>query len=54
MKFGEKIEIVSKKNLVMNNVKYLKSKVTSYYGKINTNFDNSELPKEGSQCIFYQ
>ena len=40
MKFGKKIEIVSKKNLIMNNVKYLKSKVTSYYGKINTNFHN--------------
>ena len=34
------------------NKKYLKSKIKSYNGKINTNFYNNEIPKEGSQCIW--
>ena len=33
------------------NEKYLKSKIKSYTGKINTNFHNNKIPKEGSQCI---
>ena len=33
------------------NKKYLKAKVKSYNGKINTNFHNNKLPKEGSQFI---
>ena len=33
------------------NEKYLKAKVKSYNGKINTNFWNNKIPKEGSQFI---
>ena len=33
------------------NEKYLKAKIKSYNGKINTNFHNNKTPKEGSQCI---
>ena len=33
------------------NEKYLKSKVKSYNGKINTNFDNKKIPKNCSLCI---
>ena len=33
------------------NEKYIKTKIKSYKGKINTNFHNNKLPKEGSQCI---
>ena len=33
------------------NEKYLKTKKKSYNGKINTNFHNNEIPKEGSQRI---
>ena len=29
----------------------LKTKTKSYNGKINTNFHNMKIPKEGSQCI---
>ena len=31
--------------------KYLRNKIKSYNGKINTNFHNNKLPKEGSQYI---
>ena len=34
------------------NEKYLKAKIESYNGKINTNFLKNKTPKEGSQCIF--
>ena len=34
------------------NGKYLKTKIKSYNGKVNTSFDNSKIPKEGSQCIY--
>ena len=34
------------------NEKYLKAKVKSYNGKINTNFHNNKIPKEGPQFIF--
>ena len=33
------------------NEKYLKVKIKSYNGKINTNFHNSKIPREGSQFI---
>ena len=33
------------------NDKYLKTKIKFYNGKINTNFHNNKIPKEGSQCI---
>ena len=31
------------------NEKYLKAKIKSYNGKINTNFHNNKIPREGSQ-----
>ena len=31
--------------------KYLKTKTKSYNGKINTNFHDNKIPKEGSQCV---
>ena len=33
------------------NEKYLKAKIKAYNGKINTNFHNNKMPKEGSQFI---
>ena len=33
------------------NEKYLKAKIKSYNGKINTNFHNNKIPKEDFQCI---
>ena len=33
------------------NEKYLKAKIKSYNGKINTNFHNNKIPKEGFECI---
>ena len=33
------------------NGKYLKTKIKSYEGKINTNFHTDKIPKEGPQCI---
>ena len=33
------------------NKKYIKTNIKSYNGKINTNFRNNKIPKEGSQCI---
>ena len=32
--------------------KYLKTKIKFYNGKMNTNFHNNEIPKEGSQYIY--
>ena len=33
------------------NEKYLKAEIKSYNGKINSNFHNNKIPKEGSQFI---
>ena len=33
------------------NEKYLKAKTKSYNGKINTNFHDNKIPKEGNQLI---
>ena len=33
------------------NEKHLKAEIKSYNGKINTNFHNNEIPREGSQFI---
>ena len=33
------------------NAIYLKTKIRSYNEKMNTNFHNDKIPKEGSQCI---
>ena len=35
----------------VNNKIYLKAKIKSYNGKINTNFHNSKIPKQDSQFI---
>ena len=39
------------KNEPTYNEKYLKSKIKSYDSKINRNFHDSFVPKEGSHCI---
>ena len=36
------------------NETYLRTKIKSYNGKINTNFHNDKIPKEDSKCIVYQ
>ena len=53
MKFGKKLKTVSKRIYIepVYNEKYLKAKVKSYNGKINTNFHKNKIPKEGSQFI---
>ena len=33
------------------NKKYIKTKIKSCYGKINTNFQNNKIPKVSFQCI---
>ena len=38
----------------MYNGNYLKDKIKSYNRKINTNFCNNKVPKEGTKLIFYQ
>ena len=35
----------------MYDTKYLKTKTKSHEGKINTNFHDNGIPKEGSHCI---
>ena len=50
----KKVSNIIKKEFDSNHVyneKYIKIKIKSYNGKINTNFDNNEIQKEGSQCI---
>ena len=52
MKFGKKLKNSITKEFDSEPVcteKYLKAKVKSYNGKINTNFHNNKMPKEGSQ-----
>ena len=54
MKFGKTLKLVSKKEFdcePVYNQKYLKAKIKSYNRKINTNFYNNKIPKEGSQYI---
>ena len=38
-------------NKPVYNKRYIKTKIKSYNGKMNTNFRNNEIPKEGSQCV---
>ena len=50
----EKLKNVIKKEFdcePVYNEKYLKAKIKSYNGKINTSFCNNKIPKEGSQII---
>ena len=53
MKFGKSQEYYQKEfdGEPVYNKKYLKTIIESYMGKINTNFHNKEILKEGSQCI---
>ena len=39
------------KKYFIENLYTIISKIKSYEGKINTNFHNDKIPKEGSQCI---
>ena len=50
----KKVSNIIKKEFDSNpiyNEKYIKTKIKSYNGKINTNFHNNKTPKEGSQYI---
>ena len=50
----EKVKNITKKEFdsePVYNEKYLKAKIKSYNGKINTNFHDNKIPKEGSQFI---
>ena len=49
-KFGKKLAREFNSEPVYNK-KYLKTKIKSFEGKINTNFHGGEIAKEGSQCI---
>ena len=54
MKFGKKLKAVSKENFIVEpvyNDKYLKAEIKSYNGKINTNFHDNKITKEGSNLI---
>ena len=37
---------------VCKSQKYLKIKIKSHEGKINTNFHDNSVPKEGSHCVY--
>ena len=54
MKFKKVSNIIIKEfnSKPMYNEKYLKTKMTCYNGKTNTNIHNNKTQKEGSQCIF--
>ena len=50
----KKVSNIIKKEFDSNpacNEKYIKTKIKFYNGKINTNFHNNRIPKEGCQCI---
>ena len=53
MKFGKKLKLLLKKNLIANlhKMKKLKAKIKSYNGKINTNFHNNKIQKKDSRFI---
>ena len=53
-KFGKKVKNSLKNKFVgepVCNKKYLEAKTKSYNGKINTNFHDNKISKEGSQFI---
>ena len=50
----KKVSNIVKKEFDSNpvyNEKYIKTRIKLYNGKINTNFHNNKITKEGSQCI---
>ena len=50
----EKVKNIIKKEFdteLVYNEKYLKTKIKSYNGKINTSFHNNKIPNEGPQFI---
>ena len=50
----EKVSNIIKKGFdgePVYNDKYLKNKIKSYKGKVNTNFHSDKIPKESSNCI---
>ena len=54
MKFGEKLKIVSKKNLIVNQYtikKYLKAKIKSKGRKTHAKFQDNRIPREVFQFI---
>ena len=53
-KFWKKSATLTKKfdSKPVYNGKYLKTKIKSYNGKINTNFHNNKIAKESSQFIY--
>ena len=54
MKLGKKVKDSFKKEFdsePVYNKKYLKAKMKSYNGKINTNFYNNKIPKDGLHFI---
>ena len=54
MKFGTKSVRLLKRNLLVSLYiinKHLKTKIKFYEGKINTNFHEDKVPKEGSRYI---
>ena len=51
MKFGENSLTKEFDSEPVYNKNYLTPKIKSYNGKINTNFHDNKIPKEGSQYI---
>ena len=54
MKLGKNLALLSKKEFdskPQDSEKYLKTEIKSYNKKVNTNFYNNKISKEGSQCI---
>ena len=54
MKFGKKLKNSLEKEFdsePIYNEKYLKAKIKSYNGKINTSFHDNRIQREGSQFI---
>ena len=50
----KKVSKITKKEFDRNPVydeKYIKTKLKSYNGKINTNYRNNKILKQGSQCL---
>ena len=53
-KIAKKVSNIIEKEFgskLVHNEKYLKTKINSFNGKINTKFHNNKMPKEDCQCI---